>query len=319
MRTDTHTAVASTIPVVDFGGMEIPERRTATVTALRQALETYGFCYLLNHGVPAAVVDEMFAQSRAFFSLPTEEKARVRPANPRDTRGYGGVATQALEEGRPGDLKEVFQAATETAENSGNVWPPQLPAFRPAVMAFHEAGHQACMRLMAAIALSLGLPEDYFAPYYDRNDSTARLLHYPPVLEEPAPGQIRAGAHTDFGGLNILFQDDQGGLEIQLPDGSWIPAPALPGTGILNTGDLIERWTNGQLRSSPHRVVNPEGTRAARDRFSAVLFHIPNRDATISCLEPCQDASRPPRYPPVTAGEHIRQRVESSRRHNPSY
>lgn len=168
---------------------------------------------------------------------------------------------------------------------------------------------------MKAIAVSLGLPESFFVPYHDRTDSTLRLLHYPPLRSAPAPGQLRAGAHTDLGGMNLLFQDDEGGLEIQAPDGSWIAAPAIPGTAIVNTGDLISRWTNGMLRSSPHRVVNPAGEAAHKNRYSFVLFHSPNPDAVISCLEPCQPPDNPPKFPPVTAGEHLRARAEASRKH----
>jgi isopenicillin N synthase-like dioxygenase len=316
MSAQPATVSATGIPIVDFGEFAAtdPARRLAGARALRAALEAYGFCYLRHHGVPAPVVDALFEQARAFFSLPLAVKEAVRPTEPGSTRGYGGVATQALDERRPGDLKEVFQAGPEPGAERPNVWPPGMPAFRAAVLAFHAAASRACDQLMRAIAVSLDLPEAYFEPYYTRSDSTARLLHYPPLVEPPKPGQLRAGAHTDFGGINLLFQDDAGGLEIQAPDGTWLPAPALPGTAIVNTGDLIERWTNGQFRSSPHRVVNPEGPAAARDRYSAVLFHSPSRDALITCLEPCQGPDRPPRYPPITAGEHMRARIEASRR-----
>ncbi len=310
------TPTVGGIPLVDFAGFAdgAAARRDSVAAALRGALETYGFCYLSSHGVPAPVLDALFAQSRAFFGLPLADKQRVRPADPRSTRGYGGVATQALDETRPADLKEVFQAGPEREEIRPNAWPERMPAFQTAVRAFHDAACATCMQLMRAIASSLGLAEDYFQPYYTHTDSTARLLHYPPLAEPPRPGQLRAGAHTDFGGINLLFQSDQGGLEIQAPDGTWIPAPSVPGTAVVNTGDLIERWTNGQFRSSLHRVVNPDGPAAMRDRYSAVLFHSPNRDAVIACLEPCQTAHRPPRFPPITAGEHMRARIESSRR-----
>jgi isopenicillin N synthase-like dioxygenase len=304
------------IPVVDFAGFASgdPARRAATCAALRRACETYGFLYLENHGVPSEVVDEVFAQARIFFALPQAAKEAARPQDRRNTLGYGGLGNQALEHGRPPDLKEMFQASQEEPWARPNVWPEGLPGFREAIMAFHTAATSACERLMQAIAVSLDLPEGYFEPFYDRSDSTARLLHYPPLAEPPAPGQIRAGAHTDFGGVNLLFPGAEGGLEIQAPDGTWLPTPARAGAGIVNTGDLIERWTNGLFRSSPHRVVNPEGAAALRDRYSLVLFHSPNRDAPVVCLEPCQSAERPARYPPITAGAHMQARIEASRR-----
>ncbi|HLH26764.1 MAG TPA: 2-oxoglutarate and iron-dependent oxygenase domain-containing protein [Chloroflexota bacterium] len=317
MRADLETAEGrATIPVVDFAEFAAtdPARRAATAARLRAALEAYGFLYLLNHGVPTAVLDAAFAASRAFFALPQDAKEAAASREPGNTLGYGRLGGQALDEARPPDLKEIFQAGPEREGARANIWPDGLPAFRAAVRAFHTAAAAACDQLMRAMALSLGLAEDFFDRYYDRRDATARLLHYPPLSGPPAPGQLRAGAHTDFGGMNLLFQDDEGGLEIQAPDGTWVPAPALPGAAIVNTGDLIERWTNGQFRSSPHRVVNPTGDGAARDRYSMVLFDIPNRDAVISCLEPCQSPERPPRYPPITAGDHLRARIQASRR-----
>jgi isopenicillin N synthase-like dioxygenase len=312
------TAVIDTtaIPVVDFDGFTggDPARRAATVAALRAALESYGFLYLRNHGIPDAVLDAMFAQSRAFFALPQEAKDAARSQDPGNTLGYGGLGSQALDEDKPADLKETYQSGPEPGVYRRNVWPEGLPGFRDTAMAFHRAATAACDQLMAAIAVSLGLPETYFEPFYGRRDSTVRLLHYPPLRGTPAPGQIRAGAHTDYGGINLLFQDDEGGLEIQTADGTWVPAPAVPGTTVVNTGDLIERWTNGQFRSSPHRVVNPVGQAAARDRYSMVLFDIPNRDALVTCLEPCQNAERPAKFPPTTVGEHLRARVLASQR-----
>lgn len=305
------------IPLIDFAPLTASDHaaRSSMLASLRAALELHGFMYLRNHGVAQSSVDAVFAQSRQFFSMPVEVKNRAKPSAKGSTRGYEGVGVQALEAGRPGDLKEIFQCGAEPARHRPNAWPEDLSEFRSTLLAFLEAARASCDGLMKAIALSLGLPENYFVPFHDRTDSTLRLLHYPPLQDALAPGQLRAGAHTDFGGMNLLFQDDEGGLEIQAADGSWIAAPAIPGTAIVNTGDLIARWTNGQFRSSPHRVANPTGAAANKDRYSFVLFHSPNPDAVISCLEPCQSADNPPRFAPITAGEHLRARAEASRRH----
>jgi isopenicillin N synthase-like dioxygenase len=301
--------------LVDFArfGSSDPVERAATAAAFRGALEAVGFCYLRNHGVPAEVVDAVFAQSAAFFALPLATKEAVRPNESASTLGYGGVGGQALEKGRPGDLKEIYQARPGPAGDEADVWPPELPAFRETVVAFHAAAVASCNNLMAAIAVSLGLPENYFVAFYDRSRATVRLLHYPPLPGPLAPGQIRAGAHTDFGGLSLLFPGKEGGLEIQAPDGTWLPAPALPGAAIVNTGDLIERWSNGMFRSTLHRVANPVGPATARDRYSVVLFHGPNPAAVITCLEPCQSPERPARYGPITAGEHVAAKARASR------
>jgi isopenicillin N synthase-like dioxygenase len=306
------------IPAIDFAGFSAADtaRRQTTVSELRAALESCGFLYLQNHGVAQSLIDAVFVQSREFFSLSAEAKQRAKPKERGSTRGYEGVGVQSLDEASPGDLKEIFQCGSEPVRVRPNAWPDNLPEFRATLLAFLDAAKASCNRLMQAIALSLGLPEHYFEPFHDKTDSTLRLLHYPPLAGAPAPGQLRAGAHTDFGGMNLLFQDDEGGLEIQAPDRNWIAAPALPGTAIVNTGDLIARWTNGLFRSSPHRVVNPVGPAAGKERYSFVLFHSPNPDAVISCLEPCHSVDNPPKFAPTTAAEHLRARAEASRRHS---
>lgn len=308
--------VDTQIPIVDFDGIwsSDPSRQAKTAAELRAALEAYGFLYLRNHGVPASVVDALFAQSRALFSLPSEAKEALRQ-NRSGKHGYEGVARQALGDNPGGDLKEIFQSGPERPGATPNIWPKDLPKFREAILAFHEAATKAGDRLMSAVAISLGLPENYFARFFDHSEALLRLLHYPPVQGPVVPGQLRAGAHTDFVGITLLFNDYEGGLEIQAPDGAWIPVPALWGAAIINTGDLMERWTNGQFRSSLHRVAMPVGEAAKRDRYSVAFFHGPNEDAVISCLEPCQSQEHPPKYPPIVVREHVRERILASRRH----
>jgi len=218
------------IPIVDFAGFASADAvmREATVAALRAALESCGFMYLRNHGISQTQIDAVFAQSRAFFSLPQKTKDQTKPREKGSTRGYEGVGIQALDAGRPGDLKEIFQCGAEPATVRSNAWPGGMPEFRATLLGFLEAANVRCNELMKAIAVALGLPANFFEPYHDHNDSTLRLLHYPPLTGALAGGQLRAGAHTDFGGMSLLFQDDEDGLEIQSPGGRWIAAPALP-------------------------------------------------------------------------------------------
>ena len=311
MMTNAHR----NIPVVDFEGIwsDDPSQRKSTAKILRGALESYGFLYLQNHSVSTPLLNDLFDQSRTFFALSQEVKDSVgRREGGASRHGYEGLGGQSLDE-HFADLKELFHAVPHAAD--ADLWPEQPPRFREVVMTFHQAAANAAYKFMCAVALSLGLPEDHFASFHDRAEGSVRMLHYPPVKGSVDPGQLRAGAHTDFGGITLLFTDDEGGLEIQAPDGSWIPAPAHTGAAIVNTGDLMERWTNGQFRSSPHRVVVPTGAALKRHRYSVAFFFSPNRDAVISCLDPCQNTERPPKYPPVTAGEHIQSRVQATRAH----
>jgi isopenicillin N synthase-like dioxygenase len=309
------TATKTTIPVVDFHGFTHGDAasRAATAATLRRAIEEFGFLYLKGHGVPTGVLDALFAQSRWFFAQPPEAKHAVQSPSVANNRGYVPPTGQSLDEGKPFDLKEIFHAGYEDSP-LGNRWPSGQPGFQEAVLAFHDAAVQTCHRLMRAIASGYGLPDDYFVPLFDGPRGTTRMLHYPPLDGTPLPGQIRAGSHTDFGTLSLLFQDDAGGLEIQHPDGTWLPAPALPGAAIMNTGDLMQRWTNDMVRSSPHRVVNPVGEAAMRPRYSVVLFYSPRPEVVVECLAPCHGPDRPPRYPPVTAGEHVIARSRATHR-----
>jgi isopenicillin N synthase-like dioxygenase len=305
--------MTSKIPVVDFDGIwsDNPSRQKATSAMLRRALESYGFLYLKNHGVSQTHLDELFEQSRAFFALPQSAKDAVKRKEDGTSRhGYEEIGGQSLDE-HFADLKELFHGVPHDADTQ--LWPKELPRFREVVLSFHQAASEAAYKFISAAALSLGLREDYFASTHDRAEGSVRMLHYPPVQGPVQPGQLRAGAHTDFGGITLLFSDDENGLEIQGPDDTWLPAPALSGAAVINTGDLMERWTNGQFRSSPHRVVVPEGRGTKRHRYSVAFFYSPNRDAVITCLPPCHSKEHPPKYPPVTAGEHIRARVQATR------
>ncbi|HLI29069.1 MAG TPA: 2-oxoglutarate and iron-dependent oxygenase domain-containing protein [Chloroflexota bacterium] len=313
MPTDERVATRQPpIPVIDLGACARGE--TPACTALGEALEQHGFFYLRHHGVPVEVLQGVFAAARTFFALPPAAKEAVRWQSAATNRGYGGLTSQALDTTRLWDLKEIFQAGPEHPDAPPNRWPPELPALRAAVLAFYDAARAAGDRLLAAMARALGLPAAYFAPHFARPLSTVRLLHYPPLAGAPPPGQLRAGAHTDFGALTLLFNDAAGGLEIQLADGTWLPVPPRPEAAIVNTGDLLERWTNGRFRSSPHRVAVPSGPAAARARYSVVLFHSPSADTVVAPLPTCQSATRPPRYPPVRAGDHLLARLKATHR-----
>jgi isopenicillin N synthase-like dioxygenase len=301
-QSETLKGTATSLPVIDFAGFTSGDEasRVATAKAIRRAFEDFGFLYLRGHGVPQEIIDEAFAQSRAFYAFPDEIKA--------EAAGYSRPGYIALDPSKPVDLNETFRAGTDR-EHPPNHWPRQQPALRDAILSFHRAGSSTCRSIMQAIALALGLPEDYFDAPHQPQAGRALLHHFPPVRSALLPGQQRSGAHTDFGTITLVFHfAGAGGLEIQRPDGSWLPAPPLPGACVVNVGDLLMRWTNGQLRSVLHRVAAPEGEAATRSRYSAVLFYQPRPDAVISCLEPCQGPDRPACYPPITAADHVEAR-----------
>jgi isopenicillin N synthase-like dioxygenase len=161
---------------------------------------------------------------------------------------------------------------------------------------------------MRVFALALDLDEDYFDKTIDRNISMMRVLRYPKQTSEPLPGQLRAGAHSDYGSMTILRKElMDGGLQVKNKVGEWVNVPVVEGTFIVNIGDLMQQWTNDQWSSTVHRVVNPPlDSEENKDRLSIVFFHQPNYDAVIECLPSCTNAAHPAKYEPITSGDHLR-------------
>ena len=296
------------IPVVDFTNLKSGDLavRKATATSMREAFEDFGFIYLNHHSVSQSVIDELFARSMEFFALPRRTKAQAG--------GYRGAGLSGLDPSKPTDVKERFRAPYDSNLPPG-YWPQRLPGFREAISVFHEAGLSVLRRIMHGVALSLGLPEEYFDAAHEPHSGAVMLLHYPPITEPLLAGQLRSGAHTDFGTMTLLVHHGSAeGLEIQRPDGTWFHAPSIAGAAIVNVGDLLTRWTNGQLRSVLHRVVPPKGEAVQRPRYSATLFYEPRHEVVISCLEPCQGPAKPPLHPPITVGERLEQRRRENMR-----
>lgn len=239
----------------------------------------------------------------------------------RSFAGYEPMAGQVLDAASPPDLKEGFYYTADLPADDpyvvagirgygGNQWPEGIvafdaAAFRAQMQAYHAAIRALGDRVLALLALSLDLPADHFVPMYRRANAVVRLLHYPPQPASAQPNQLGAGAHTDWGGITLLLQDDAGGLEVQNAAGDWIVAPPIAGTFVVNLGDLVQRWTNDIYRSNMHRVLNRQGDGVARDRYSVPFFYTPDHNALIECLPGCSSAERPPRHAPCLAGEHM--------------
>jgi isopenicillin N synthase-like dioxygenase len=168
--------------------------------------------------------------------------------------------------------------------------------------AYFEAAQALAAEVVRALAVSLALPAQHFDAYLADASATLRLLHYPPQPPKPMPGEKGCGAHTDFGGVTLLLQDDCGGLQVwdALAEG-WIDAPPVPGAYVVNIGDLFARWTNDRYRSTLHRVINVSG----RERHSIPFFFTGNTDHLVTCLPTCLAAGELPKHPPTTVGEHL--------------
>ena len=298
------------IPIVDLRGPEGGARDPDEVaTAVVSALEQRGFMYLRGHALGERI-DAAFSMSREFFAADTDAKARVRYQDAHANFGYQGIEAESLDPAAAPDLKESFTMRNAPALAAADPrWPSH--AFRAQAVDFHAAALAQAQDVLALIARGLGLVPAHFAPLHSGENVTLRYLHYPAGQVARRPDQLGAGVHTDYGAITLLFQDDVGGLEVCDAQNRWIPASPIEGCVVVNTGDLMERWTNGRLRSTPHRVRPVAGN---RDRYSIALFVDPDSSVRIECLPGCSGVDNPARYPTVTAGEHLQQRILASHR-----
>lgn len=304
---------ARPLPVIDICGLASPleAERRAVGAAIREACLDRGFFYITGHDVPEAMTAEVLAGARALFGLPDAAKRAVDKALSPANRGYEPLGGQTLEPGAAPDLKEGFYIGAEAAPgrfNTGaNQWPAELPGLPAVMLAYHRTLTGLAERLMAGLALSLGLPEGAFIAFCREPIAILRLLHYPPQPPS-APGR-GAGAHTDFGALTILLQDPVGGLEVyDRAADAWTSAPPVAGAYVVNLGDLIARWTNDRYRSTPHRVVN----RSGRRRYSIPFFFSGAPDYGVACLPGCLEPGEWPKHPPVTVETHMKERYRQT-------
>ncbi len=296
-----------TLPVLDLETLDAGHGIPALDATCRGA----GFFYLRGHGIDPALVAAAETQMRALFALPLPERMAIDLANSLYHHGYEPMASQTTEPGTAPDRKEGFYIGNELPPdhphvqagyfNMGpNQWPAGLPQFRPTMTAYFDALTGVAIRLMRAMAEALGLPPSWFDPFCADPMCVLRLLHYPPQPPNPAATEKGVGTHTDWGCLTLLWQDETGGLQVQ-SGGTWIEAPPLPGTFVVNIGDMFARWTNGQYRSTPHRVMN----RSGRDRFSMPFFFEGSPGHAITALPGTLAPGERPLYPPTTVSEHL--------------
>ena len=303
------------LPVIDIAGLRSSDAsvRKAVGQVLRQACLDKGFFYIRNHGVAPQIVAGMFEQAERFFALPVEQKQALNKTLSKANRGYEPLEGQRLEDGAPPDLKESFFVGKEFSHDdpvvldgkfgcAPNQW-PELAGFRDNVMAYSALMADLGETLYRGLALSLDLDENYFAGFYRDPMNIVRMIHYPRQPANPLPNQKGCGAHTDFGGITILAQDDAGGLQVWDEANGWIHADPVPGTFVVNLGDFMARWTNGRYRSTLHRVVNISG----RERYSIPSFINGSVDYEVSCIPTCLAPGETPKHGPITVEKHFRQ------------
>jgi len=321
------------IPIIDvapFFGDDLHERKRLA-RLWGQAFETIGFATIVGHGIPLPLMESLQSEAKGFFNLPVEEKMHCTFPGEQRSQGYIPMGVETVAHTMPGDKEApppdlcesmtfpflYWEQRPMTNEFDRSVYKPNLWPARPArlgavLQEYSAHAHQLALSLMRLSALALDLPEAYFDPYFDRMTTYLRLAHYPKQSEAPLPGQRRYAAHTDYSGFTILLQDDVGGLQVSMPDGSWSDVHPLRGGLVINSGDLLARWTNDRWKSDIHRVANPPPERSDTSRLSVVLFTGPNYDAVISCLPGCESAISQSRYQPTTCWDHLMEKIRVS-------
>ncbi len=304
-----YAAAAAQIPVIDFAPVFAGEEGALDrlTPMVRHACEHVGFFYAAGHGVPQEMIDRAFAASRAFHALPLDEKLKLRLNDnnigylPIDASVQG--ASTVHKATRPNRNESFFvshdrgprhpDVIAGTPLRGRNQWPNGMPDMRHDMMAYFQALGAMCNRMLPVFAVALGMPAEFFAPFFaGEAHANLRFLHYPPkdAGEDNLFGQA---PHTDNSFMTALARTDVPGLAVRLPSGEWFPPPVIPGTFLINLGNIMRRWSNDRFLSTPHGVLNDSGT----DRYSIAYFHSPNVDRVIECLPSCVLPDNPARYP----------------------
>ena len=307
------------LPIIDLTAARAgtPGAMAQTAAAIREACEGPGFFYITGHGLKQALIEATVTQAKLFFRQPLEDKRKV--AVNAQHRGFNALGDALMYQANKPDYKEFYSIGLELPEDDPDVlageklrgpnnWPADMPEFRSTLSDYYEAIGASGAELMRCVAVSLGLAEDFFNDKYRKRLQRTQIIYYPPQPALDDAEQFGVAPHTDFGCITLLWQDDNGGLEVlERSSQSWIPAPPIPGTLVVNVGDLLGRWTNDRYASTPHRVVN----RSGRERFSIATFYDPDFKAMVDPRQlgtPEADSH----YEPTTAGDHILGRIERS-------
>lgn len=306
------------IPVVDLNDfMSLNNSsREAFVQKLGKAYEEVGFVAVKNHALDDALTERLYKEVKGFFELPMEVKRTYEIAGLAGQRGYTSFGTEHAKGSDQPDLKEFWHFGQEVIGGSSqdygypeNVHVNECPDFYPTAMQAYRALEKTGKYMLRAIAIHLGLEEDFFDSAIHNGNSILRPIHYAPITGEPH-GAVRAGQHEDINLITLLMGASADGLEIQSKSGDWVPVTALPEHLVVNVGDMLQRLTNNRLKSTTHRVVNPPKEKWAEPRFSIPFFLHPISEFSLNCLPSCIDAEHPRQYDDITAGAFLDERLK---------
>ena len=302
------------IPTLDIRRFDTD--REAFVAELGAAYREWGFAGINGHGIPQSQIDGAYDVFKAFFALPEDVKKQYHVPGGGGARGYTAFGVETAKGAQHFDLKEFWHIGREIPDDSKyrevmppNLWPTEVPGFREHGYGLYQTLDALGSKVLSALALHIGLPEDYFLDKTDYGNSILRPIHYPPITADDIPN-VRAGAHEDINLITLLVGASAAGLEVKSRDGEWVPFTSDADTIVVNIGDMLQRLTNHVYPSTTHRVTNPPGEQARKPRYSVPFFLHPNPDFVIDVLPSTVTADNPSRYPePITAQGYLEERL----------
>ena len=299
-----------------YGGQEA--RKDQFVASLGTAFHHIGFIAVRNHYLDDSVQAKLYSAIQKFFALPDDVKARYERADLAGQRGYTGKGKEHAKGRNTGDLKEFFHVGQELPSSEllrerypENVWPTEVPELRELAIEAFRSLEKTGVHLLRAIALYLKLPETYFDDKVENGNSILRPIHYYPITnpESVPEDAVRAAEHGDINLITLLMGASADGLQVLRHDGKWIPITALPDQLVVNVGDMLERLTNGVLKSTVHRVVNPPRELMNTPRYSIPFFMHPRSEMSLAALPQCVGGENPKRWEDITAGAFLERRL----------
>lgn len=304
-----------TIPVLDLNAFhQDAASRQAFVDQLGQALATLGFFAVVNHGVDPTLIATAYTLAEQFFALPDPVKLRYQLPQLNGQRGFTAFGREHAKDSPYPDLKEFWHVGRELpadhpqrAVYPANVSIAEVPEFQPVMAQLYAQLERCAADLLRACALYLGMPTTWLADMMHEGDTILRIIHYPPIPPEAPVASLRSAPHEDINLITLLCEATAEGLELLQPDGTWLPIRAVPGQIIVDSGDMLQYLTNGLIKSTTHRVVNPANDRDRR--FSMPFFVHPRKEVDLTPRPEWVARSGHPAYPPLTAGEYLLRRL----------
>ena len=321
-----HPSLVPVIPTIDLTalGNSDPAAQHKIATHLAEVYSTVGFAYLSNHGIADDVVQAAFGASRRFHELPMAEKMAIEVNE--HHRGYIPINTSTTTTSSVAAVTKPNQSASlmlmhevppdSDLARSGaplagpNQWPADLPEIKEPLQVYVEAMEQLARQLVTSVELALGVEPNTLLQHFETPTTFLRLLHYPAAQTPPEPGFFGSAPHSDYGFITLLAQDAVGGLQVRASDCQWIDVPYRAGHLVMNTADILHRWSNGRLISTPHRVLASSGV----ERFSLPFFFDPDVRTRVAPLSSCIEPGSDPMFEPIVYGDYLMHRLQSNHR-----